>query len=130
MTQEGMPMNASLLSVTLTAVAITVNHLFTLGAGALLLGAVLLVAAAALFTWFRRTASKRAFVGYAAVNAWIIVGFGAIQGLWSSTLPVFVGTMLSSRRLIRSRSSAHSGGRSAAFSCSSAVCSFSSTAFV
>jgi ABC-type branched-subunit amino acid transport system substrate-binding protein len=96
MTQEEMTMNASLLSVMLTAVAITVNHLFTLGAAALPLGAMLLVTAAALLTWFRRTGTKPALVGYVAVNAWIIVGFGAIQGLWGRTLPLFVGTMLSS----------------------------------
>ncbi|HEX2460419.1 MAG TPA: ABC transporter substrate-binding protein [Vicinamibacterales bacterium] len=87
---------ASLLSVMLTAVAITANHLFTLGAGALFLGAALLAVPAALFTWFRRTGSKPALVGYVLVNALIVVGFGAIKGLWGSTLPVLVGTMLSS----------------------------------
>jgi ABC-type branched-subunit amino acid transport system substrate-binding protein len=87
---------ASLLSVMLTAVAITVNHLYTLGPGALLLGAALLVVPAALLARFRRTGSKPALVGYVVVNAWIIIGFGAINGLWGRTLPVFVGTMLSS----------------------------------
>ncbi len=87
---------ASLLSVMLTAVAITVNHLFTLGAGALPLGAALVVLPAALFTRFRRTGSKPALTGYVLLNALIIVGFGAIKGLWGSTLPVLAGTMLSS----------------------------------
>ena len=86
---------ASLLSVMMTALAITLNHLFTLGAGALLLGTALLVVPATLFLWFRRSGSKPALVGYLLVNAWIVVGFGAIKGLWGSALPIFVGTMLS-----------------------------------
>src|SRR5262249_7825525 len=28
--------------------------------------------------------------------AWIVVGFGAIKGLWNITLPIFAGTFLSS----------------------------------
>ena len=87
---------ASLLSVMLTAIGITVNHVYTLGTGALLLGAALLTLAVGLFTWFRRTGSALALAGYALMNAWIVVGFGAIKGLWDVTLPVFAGTLLSS----------------------------------
>jgi hypothetical protein len=53
----------------LTAAAVTVNHLITLGTGALLLGAALLVVPAALFTWCRTTGSKPALVVYVLVNA-------------------------------------------------------------
>jgi len=86
----------SLASVSLTAVAITVNHLYTLGAGALILGAVLLVVPAGLWQWFRTTASTGAFIGYMLMNVWIVVGFGWIKGLWDSTLKVFLGTLLAS----------------------------------
>ena len=86
---------ASLISVMLTAAAITVNHLYTLGAGALLLGATLLVVPATLLTWFRRTGSTPALAGYLLTNAWIIIGFGVMKGLWESTLRVFAGTPLS-----------------------------------
>src|SRR6267378_3156149 len=86
----------SLASVSLTAVAITVNHLYTLGAGALILGAVLLVVPAGLWQWFRPTASTGAFIGYMLMNVWIVVGFGWIKGLWDSTLKVFLGTLLAS----------------------------------
>ena len=37
-----------------------------------------------------------AFVGYGLMNLWIVVGFGLIKGLWNSTLPVFLGTLLAS----------------------------------
>ncbi len=84
----------SLLSVMLTAVVITVNHLYSLGPRALALGAILLVVPAALLWWFRNTRSTPALVGYLLMNLWIVLGFGLIKGLWESTLPVFLGTVL------------------------------------
>src|SRR6058998_2186579 len=86
----------SLISVTLTAVMITANHLYVLGPKAFGLGAVLLVGPAALLWWFRNTRSSVAFAGYLFMNLWIVVGFGLIKGLWKSTLPVFLGTLLAS----------------------------------
>src|SRR5213594_5122787 len=86
----------SLISVTLTAVMITANHLYVLGPKALGLGAVLLVGPVALLWWFRNTRSSVAFAGYLLMNLWIVVGFGLIKGLWKSTLPVFLGSLLAS----------------------------------
>jgi ABC-type branched-subunit amino acid transport system substrate-binding protein len=87
---------ASLVSVVLTAIAITVNHAYTLGVGAFLLGATLVVVPAVLLMWFRRTGSKAAFIGYLLMNLWLVVGFGLVEGLWDSTLRVFLGTLLAS----------------------------------
>ena len=87
---------ASIISVLLTAVAITINHTYTLGAGALLLGGVLSVVPAVLLVWFRRTDSKIALTGYLLINAWIVVGFGLVKGLWDTTFRIFLGTFLSS----------------------------------
>src|SRR5438046_5561759 len=78
----------SLISVTLTAVMITANHLYVLGPKAFGLGAVLLVGPAALLWWFRNTRSSVAFAGYLFMNLWIVVGFGLIKGLWGITLPL------------------------------------------
>src|SRR5437667_2472873 len=86
---------ASIISVMLTAIAISVNHVYTLGAGTLLLGATLLVLPAVLFTWFKKTGSTPAFIGYLLMNAWMVLGFG-LKGLWTNALPVFVGTSLAS----------------------------------
>jgi ABC-type branched-subunit amino acid transport system substrate-binding protein len=87
----------SLLSVTLTAAAITINHWFVLGAGAFLLGASLAVAAAGLWLWHTRTRSQSALAGYLLINAWIVIGFGVIKGLWQGALRLFLGTFLASR---------------------------------
>jgi ABC-type branched-subunit amino acid transport system substrate-binding protein len=86
----------SVISVALTAIAITINHWYVLGAGALALGAVLLVVPTALWAWFRRTYSKTALVGYLLMNLWIVVGFGLMKGLWQTALPLFLGTWLAS----------------------------------
>ena len=87
---------ASLISVLLTAVAITVNHLFTLGAGALLLGAVLLLLPSALWLSLTRTGNQAFRAGYLLMSAWLVVGFGLLKGFREIVLTVFVGTFLSS----------------------------------
>ncbi len=84
----------SLISVIVTSVLITVNHLYPLGTSAFALGAVLAVVPTLLLWWFRNTWSRVALAGYLLMNLWIVVGFGLVQGLWKSTLPVFLGTLL------------------------------------
>src|SRR5437899_5204270 len=69
---------------------------YPLGTRAFDLGAVLVVVPTALLWWFRTTRSRVAFAGYLLMNLWIVVGFGLIKGLWKSTLPVFLGTLLAS----------------------------------
>ncbi len=86
----------SLVSVMLTAAVITVNHWYALGAGAFLLGTVLMAVPAALWWWFQQTQSRVALVGYLLMNLWIIGGFGLIKGLWEGGLRLFLGTFLAS----------------------------------
>ena len=66
----------SLITVMITAVMITANHIYSLGPRAFALGAVLLVGPTALLWWFRNTKSRIAFAGYLLMNLWIVVGFG------------------------------------------------------
>ena len=86
---------ASLLSVLLTRVAITVNHLFTLGIGALFLGAVLLLLPSALWFSFRRTGARAFRDGYLLMSACIVFGFGLFKGFRDIVLPIFLGSLLS-----------------------------------
>ena len=87
-------MRRSLVSVLLTAAIITINHLYSLGPRALLLGAVLSVVPAALWWRLRATNSRAAAIGYLAMSLWIVIGFGLFKGLWGITLPLFLGTLL------------------------------------
>ena len=86
----------SLLSVIVTAAIITANHLYVLGPQAFALGTVLVLGPVALLWWFRNTQSAVAFAGYLAMNLWIVLGFGLMKGFWGITLPLYVGTALSS----------------------------------
>ncbi|SRR6266508_1221893 len=86
----------SLLSVAITAVFITINHLYSLGPKALALGAVLVVVPTALLLWFRNTKSAVAFAGYLLMNLWIVAGFGLAKGFWGGLLRLFAGTGLAS----------------------------------
>src|SRR5438093_2035800 len=85
----------SLLSIGVTALLITINHLYVLGPKAVGLGAVLIVVPTVLLWWFGRTRSTVAFGGYLVMNLWVVIGFGLFKGLWKHTLPVFAGTLLS-----------------------------------
>src|SRR6266571_617837 len=84
----------SLSSVALTAVFITINHLYSLGPTALVLGAVLLLLPTAFLLWFRNTKSEIAFTGYLLMNLWIVAGFGLAKGFWGDLLRLFAGTGL------------------------------------
>jgi ABC-type branched-subunit amino acid transport system substrate-binding protein len=84
----------SLISVILTAVMITANHTYTLGARAFILGLVLIVGPVGLLWWYRNTKSRLAFNAYLAMNLWIIIGFGLLKGLWDITLKLFLGSLL------------------------------------
>jgi ABC-type branched-subunit amino acid transport system substrate-binding protein len=86
----------SLVSIGLAAVAITVNHLYSLGLAALALGSLLLVVPTLLLLWVRRTRSVLALTAYAVMSMWIVVGFGLSKGLWLGVLRLFLGTALAS----------------------------------
>jgi ABC-type branched-subunit amino acid transport system substrate-binding protein len=85
----------SMINVAVTVVFVTIHHLYSLGPGAFALGATLLALPALLMWWLRATGSRVAFTGYLLTNAWLIVGFGLVNGLWKTTLPLYLGTLLS-----------------------------------
>jgi ABC-type branched-subunit amino acid transport system substrate-binding protein len=86
----------SVVSVALTAVAITVNHTYALGRGALVLGSGVFVVSAALWWWFTKTRSRAALAGYLLMNLWIVAGFGLFKGYWNTLLRLFAGTFAAS----------------------------------
>ena len=86
----------SLASVMVTAIAIAINHLYSLGSVALALGGALILVSTAFLLWFRKTGSRAALVGYLGVSLWITIGFGIYKGLWFGVLRLFLGTALAS----------------------------------
>jgi ABC-type branched-subunit amino acid transport system substrate-binding protein len=84
----------SIASILLTSVAITANHLYSLGPRAFGLGLFVAGGSIALLLWFRATRSQVALAGYALMNLWIVAGFGLFKGLWGGVLRLFVGSAL------------------------------------
>ncbi|HEY3114969.1 MAG TPA: ABC transporter substrate-binding protein [Gemmatimonadaceae bacterium] len=84
------------ISILATSVAITINHLYTLGLRAFVLGAVLVLGATGTLWWFRGTRSRTALTASLLLSAWVVLGFGLYKGLWLSTLRIFLGTLLAS----------------------------------
>ncbi len=89
------PAGAYLLSLSATAVLATINHLFSLGPRAAVLGAAIFLAPSVSLYWMRRSGTTAARVGFVLTNAWVVVGFGMFKGLWRGVLPLFLGTLLS-----------------------------------
>ena len=94
----------SLLSVTLTSVLTTIHHYYKLGNGAFILGAIIIGLPVIFLNWFRKTKAVVPFILYILMNAWIIIGFGIIDGFWDSTIKVYFSNFLfhNSRLFIRS----------------------------
>ena len=93
----------SLASIIITAVFITIHHLYKLGPPALILGSVIVASGVMLLRWFRSTKGIIPLILYVLLNVWLIVGFGLMDGFWDSTIKVFFANFLfpGSRLFIR-----------------------------
>ncbi len=84
----------SLAAVLITSLMTTIHHYYRMGFFTLVLGAVTIGLPIATILWFRTTRNAVALVAYGLVSGWVIVGFGLIDGLWKSTLKLFLGNFL------------------------------------
>jgi ABC-type branched-subunit amino acid transport system substrate-binding protein len=84
----------SLAAVLATSLMTTAHHYYRMGLLTLALGVVVVGLPTATLLWFRRTRHPVALLAYALASGWIIVGFGIIDGLWKSTLKIFLGNYL------------------------------------
>jgi ABC-type branched-subunit amino acid transport system substrate-binding protein len=84
----------SLASVLLTSAMTTIHHYYRFGFFTVLLGLVTVGAPTLTLWWFRKSRSAVALVAYGLASSWIIVGFGLVDGMWRSTLKLFLGHFL------------------------------------
>jgi ABC-type branched-subunit amino acid transport system substrate-binding protein len=87
---------ASIASVVVASIAITINHLPVLGVRAFALGGLLIGLSLSLMLHYRARRRWPALVGYLLVSTWIVLGFGLYKGLWQGALPLYLGTFLAS----------------------------------
>ncbi|MEE8262038.1 MAG: ABC transporter substrate-binding protein [Gammaproteobacteria bacterium] len=87
----------SLISVLIISLMTTIHHYYRFGFLTIILGLVVIGLPIALLFWFRSRKTSIALIGYGLASGWIIIGFGLIDGMWDSTLKLFVGNFLLSR---------------------------------
>lgn len=80
--------NLSLLSITLTTILASISHAYEFGYHAFVAGFILLFLLCALNILFQRTRSMISLLFYGLVNAWVIIGFGLVNGFWNHALKV------------------------------------------
>ena len=81
----------SLLAVLTTSLFTTAHHWERMGPRSLLLGLSVVGLPLALWLVARRTGNRLLRAAYVAASAWVIVGFGLYDGMWRSTLKLFLG---------------------------------------
>lgn len=87
----------SLNGILAIAVLTAVHHYWRMGWITVLLGLLAGGIPTALLLWYRRGRSPVALTGYAISAGWVVIGFGFIDGLWDSTLKLFLGNFLLQR---------------------------------
>lgn len=84
----------SLISTLIISFLTTVHHYYRLGFSTLILSSILIGLPIALLLWFRKYKTPLPLIGYGLVSGWISISFGLIDGMWDSTLKLFLGNFL------------------------------------
>ena len=84
----------SLISILTVSVLTTIHHYYRFGFFTLVLGIITIGLPIAMLFGFKKTKSLILLVGYGLASGWIIIGFGLIDGMWDSTLKLFLGNFL------------------------------------
>jgi len=80
----------SLISIALTVILASITHAYEFGYRAYIAGGILIIILSVLNIFYQRNKNKMIFVLYALLNAWVIVGFGIINGFWNHAFKVFL----------------------------------------
>jgi len=78
----------SLISVTLAGIFTSIHHYYEIGPNVLILISLIVILPIVLIKWFKYTRSKVALLTYGLISAWIVIGFGLVDGLFKHTLKV------------------------------------------
>jgi len=79
-------MSLSLISTVSTGILTSIHHAYEMGFGAVVLALVVVVLPMLSLRRFRRTGSKVALWVYRLLTAWLVVGFGLIDGFWNHAI--------------------------------------------
>jgi hypothetical protein len=80
----------SLFSIVITVTLATVTHSADFGFPSIIAGSAIALLLTVLNIQYQRTLSRALLVVYLLFNAWIIIGFGVINGFWNHAFKVFL----------------------------------------
>lgn len=80
----------SLISIVLTVILASITHAYQFGYRAFVAGGILIIIMSVLNIFYQRNKNKMLIVLYILLNAWVIVGFGIINGFWNHGFKVFL----------------------------------------
>ena len=78
----------SLISISIATMFIVWHHFYVMGIKTLIFIPLFLVLPVILLLWFRNTKSKIALTLYGLICAWIVIGFGFLEGFLVNTLKI------------------------------------------
>lgn len=84
----------SLVSTLAISVLTTIHHYYRFGIGAGILGLIVIGLPTLFIFWFRTYQKPLPLIAYGLASGWVIIGFGLIDGMWDSTLKLFLGNFL------------------------------------
>jgi hypothetical protein len=80
----------SLAGVSATIILASITHASRFGYRAFIAGFIVIALLSVFNILYRRTMNKVFLVFYGLVNAWVIIGFGLINGFWNHAVKVFL----------------------------------------
>lgn len=83
----------SLAGISTTVILASITHAYEFGFRAFIAGFIVIALLCGMNVLFRRTRSKFFLVFYGLLNAWVIIGFGLINGFWNHAVKVFLNLL-------------------------------------
>jgi hypothetical protein len=80
----------SLAGISATVILASVTHAYQFGSRAFVAGFIVIALLCGMNILYRRTSSRVFLVLYGLLNAWVIIGFGLLNGFWNHSFKVFL----------------------------------------
>jgi hypothetical protein len=80
----------SLAAISVTVVLASITHAYKFGYRAFIAGFIVIALLCAFNILYRRMRNKVFLVFYGLLNAWVIIGFGLINGFWNHAVKAFL----------------------------------------
>jgi hypothetical protein len=80
----------SLAAISATVLLASITHASEFGYRAIIAGLVVIALLCGMSILYQRTGRKAFLVFYGLLNAWVIIGFGLVNGFWNHGMKVFL----------------------------------------